>query len=209
MSYRDAYKSMLWFEKYGEKKNLIQNHLQVVFNENAPDFKNQHLILISKNTRISLPLDEMGRTVLPLLKSAYDENAELILDLPFEPKSTQASFLSMISIKIRLDNNYDSANLLLACEQALKFQHFMGVEAVNDKHCKGVYFIYSDSDKLASIKIKSANGEEKELSQSTHFLINQGDTAKLKKVSVLLEKNSDKARVMTKSAPLAILPIIE
>src|SRR3954471_17370879 len=79
VSYRDAYRAMLWFEKYSKPKNFLQNHYQVMPNEKGVATDGLRLSLNGKSTQLNLPLDPLGRAVFPLLKSAYDENATLRL----------------------------------------------------------------------------------------------------------------------------------
>lgn len=209
MSYRDAYKTMLWFEKYGKPKNLIQNHLQFVVAENMQFFENQEVTLISKNTRISLSMDEMGRIALPLLKSAYDENAELNINLSMDQKPKQVTFLRSISIVPRLDNTYDNSELYLACEQALQFQQFLGTESFKNKRCAGVRFVFSSADNAVSVKTKSGNNEEKTLSIALSFNNLTGNIVKLKAVNFSFHQTTEKVRIVTRSTPIAIMPIIE
>ena len=66
LSYRDAYRAMVVFEKYGKPKNLIQQHLQVLPNEKNVSLEGLELSLNGKSTRLSLPLDPTGRAVFPL-----------------------------------------------------------------------------------------------------------------------------------------------
>ena len=80
LSYRDAYRIMLPFEKYGKAKNFLQNYYQVSPKDKSSSTDALSLTLQSKSVRLNLPLDVTGRTILPLLKLAYDENAELILN---------------------------------------------------------------------------------------------------------------------------------
>lgn len=209
MSYRDAYKTMLWFEKYGKPKNLIQNHLQFVAAENMQTIENQEVTLIGKSIKISLPMDEIGRVALPLLKSAYDENAELIIHLATEQKSKQIKISNSISIVPRLDNTYDNAELYLACEQALQFQQFLGAESFKYKRCAGVRFVFSSADNVVSVKTKSGNNEEKTLPIALSFNNLTGNITKLKTVSFSFQQTTEKVRIVTRSTPIAITPIFE
>ena len=80
VSYRDAYRAMVVFEKFGGPKHLIQNHFQVMPRQKGVSANGVQLSLVGKSTRLNLPLDPLGRAVFPLLKTAYDENAVLVLN---------------------------------------------------------------------------------------------------------------------------------
>jgi len=61
MSYRDGYRAMVAFEKYGKAKHLIQNHLQVVGKDKAAAPDGLQLTLQGKTMQLNLPLDATGR----------------------------------------------------------------------------------------------------------------------------------------------------
>ncbi|MDO8701604.1 MAG: hypothetical protein Q7J77_04185, partial [Undibacterium sp.] len=136
-SYRDAYKAMLWFEKYGKPKHLIQNHYQISPKDKSVSMETVRLSLVSKSSRLNLPLDATGRTVLPMLKAAYDDNAELILN----QKANQYQFRPRASIVIRTDGVYEAADLRAACEQLLAYQNYLGSDVSRGKKCTGVRFV--------------------------------------------------------------------
>jgi hypothetical protein len=138
MSYRDAYRSMVVFEKYGKPKNLIQNHLQVMARDKGVPMDGLQLALSGKGTQLTLPLDATGRTVFPLLKAAYDDNAALVLNR----KGGQYAFRSRVSIVVRPDGVYDLGELRAACEQALAFQRTVD-GAAKARHCVGVRFAFA------------------------------------------------------------------
>jgi len=86
VSYRDAYRAMVQFEKYGGPKNLLQSQLQVQSRDHAGLGEGAQLTLTGRTTQLNLALDALGRTVFPLQKVAYDENAALVLNrrgMPF------------------------------------------------------------------------------------------------------------------------------
>jgi hypothetical protein len=69
VSYRDAYRTMVMFEKYGKAKHLLQNQFQVMSSDGnvAPDGLQLHVQ--GKTTSLNWPLDPTGRTVFALLKA--------------------------------------------------------------------------------------------------------------------------------------------
>src|SRR6218665_2033994 len=105
VSYRDAYRSMVLFAKYGKAKGFLQNHYQVTPRDPGASLDGLRLTLSGKTTQLSLPLDATGRTTFPLLKAAYDENAMLVLNR----KISQFSFQPRLSIIPRLDGVYEAA----------------------------------------------------------------------------------------------------
>lgn len=136
VSYRDAYRVMVVFEKYGGAKNLIQSELQVLAKD-APVDMPQQLTLNGKNTHLSLPLDATGRTVFPLLKAAYDDNAVLALG----QKDAQFALRPRVTIQVRADGSYETSELRAACEQALGFAHYIKAP-LNGRQCVGVRFVF-------------------------------------------------------------------
>ena len=68
VSYRDAYKRMVVFEKYGKPKQLLQSTLQVAPKDKSAPLDGLRLTVSGKATQLNLPLDATGRAVFPLLK---------------------------------------------------------------------------------------------------------------------------------------------
>jgi hypothetical protein len=142
ISYRDAYRLMIRFEKYGKPKNLIQNHLQVVPlipPEPGASLDEVRLTLTGPATHLQLPLDPAGRAVFPFLKSAYDDNARLVVNR----KPGRHALQPRISIVPRADGNYDAAELRNACQQALEYLQSTGRPGMQDRQCAGVRFSYA------------------------------------------------------------------
>jgi hypothetical protein len=145
ISYRDAYRLMIRFDKYGKSKNLIQSHLQVVPvmpitpMEAGATLDDVRLILTGPATHLQLPLDPAGRAVFPFLKSAYDDNARLVVNR----KPGRYAIQPRISIAPRADGSYDAAELRNACQQALEYLQATGSPGMQDKQCAGVRFSYA------------------------------------------------------------------
>ncbi|MGB9109078.1 MAG: hypothetical protein WCC39_10380, partial [Telluria sp.] len=136
LSYRDAYRAMVVFEKYGGPKNLLVSQLQVLPRERAGG-EGLQLLLSGKSTQVNLPLDALGRTVFPLQKAAYDENAELVLN----GKPAGFTLRPQVSIAVRPDGLYDMADLRAACAQALGFARYVDASQ-RARECAGVRFVF-------------------------------------------------------------------
>ncbi|MES2049991.1 MAG: hypothetical protein V4447_16445 [Pseudomonadota bacterium] len=200
LSYRDAYKAMLWFEKYGKPKNLIQNHYQVSAKDKNASIETLRLSLVSKSTRLNLPLDATGRTVLPLLKAAYDDNAELILN----QKANQYQFRARVSILIRPDGIYEAADLRAACEQLLAYQNTLGNDGLRGKKCSGVRFVYAKKslDTLVELRIAERNAQVLPVTEGAAFWDENNEN--FKTVNYVFSSGLEKMQLVTRSAPIAI-----
>jgi hypothetical protein len=157
ISYRDAYRTMLWFEKYGQAKHLIQNRFQVVATSpaaaaNAANSPVQ-LTLVGKSLRLNLPLDATGRTVLPLLKAAYDENAALQLN----HQRSGFTFRSRVTIAVRADGIYQTADLRAACLQVQAYQNWRDASVLRGKSCVGVRFVFAKDTAAGAIAFRQAD----------------------------------------------------
>jgi hypothetical protein len=173
-SYRDSYRNLLWFEKYGQPKHLIVQHLQLVPDGPATQSATQAaaqsatqsatqsaipaatltLALVGQTTRLQLPLDDTGRTSLPLQKSAYDENAALQInqngrDYRLQPR---------ISIALRPDGLYPIGQLRQACEQVLAYQNWREALGWRGKKCIGVRFVFGKNDEAAKLDWRGSDG---------------------------------------------------
>jgi hypothetical protein len=137
VSYRDAYKAMVVFAKYGKPKNLLQMHFQLSPRDAATALDGVSLSLNGKTVQLNLPLDPTGRTSFPLLKAAYDENAVLALNR----KISLFNIQPRLSLAVRADGAYEAGELRAACDQALQYQRFVNA-SYNVKKCVGVRFVY-------------------------------------------------------------------
>jgi hypothetical protein len=202
-SYRDAYRTMVVFEKYGGAKNLLQHHLQLVPRDREAMRgalgEGLQLALAGKTVQTSLALDALGRTVLPLLKAAYDENAVL------SPSRRIGAFAlrSRVSIAPQADNSYASADLRAACEQALGFVRHVDATA-RTRQCVGVRMVFPKKGVDVSVRVRGANGAEQALAVAPAAGEVDADFP-----SVTYRFGPEGARVITYSAPLAIVPLFE
>lgn len=198
-SYRDAYRTMVVFEKYGGAKNLLQHHLQLLPREKGVLGEGLQLALAGKTVQTSLALDPLGRTVLPLLKAAYDDNAVL------SPSRRIGAFAlrSRVSIAPQPDNSYASADLRTACEQALGFARHVDATA-RTRQCVGVRMVFPKKGAEVSVRVRGANGAEQALPMVPSVGEVDADFP-----SVTYRFGPEVARVITYSAPLAIVPLFE
>ncbi len=230
ISYRDAYRTMLWFEKYAQPKHLILAHFRVLAPALAPPGLTSvtsgnanasgtalpgQLILSGKTIRLNLPLDDTGRVNLPLLKTAYDENAELQL-----PQKTQDwRFTAEISILIRADGMYDLADLRAACQQVLAYHNWRDPGLLRGKKCSGVRFVYAKKNAPATLALRrsEAGGNMPgaaaplpalALSDGAAFW-QAGEAGGFRIANVIFAALPEKAQVQTPGAPLAISALFE
>lgn len=199
-SYRDAYRTMVAFDKYGKPKHLIQHHLQVAPRDKAVSPEGLQLTLVGKVTRLNLPLDATGRAVFPLLKAAYDENASLVLNRP----GGQYLFKPRVSIVVRPDGVYDAAELRAACEQALAYQRQLGAAAAGSK-CHGVRFVFARGVTEPGVRLHKGDGPTLPPVDGPAF---QGDAYEgFRVVSYKFGDAQVKEQLVTQNVPLAIEPV--
>jgi hypothetical protein len=202
VSYRDAYRAMVVFEKYGKPKSFLQNHLQVMPREKGISVEGMRLSLNGKTTQLSLPLDATGRAVFPLLKSAYDDNAELVINR----KVSQYVFRSRVSIVVRPDGVYELADLRAACEQLLAYQRQVEAQA-RSLHCVGVRFAYARRAPDILVKLRR-DGAEQVLSVVDGAPFQDDPNDNFQVVSVRIGE-ADRGQVVTQTAPLSIAALLE
>jgi hypothetical protein len=208
LSYRDAYRAMLWFEKYGKPKNLIQNRLQLIPKDPSASLDGLRLTLVTQSTQLNLPLDVTGRTLLPLLKAAYDENAELRLNR----KMNQYRFQSRVSIVIRADGVYETADLRAACEQVLAYQRSVE-SSFQGKKCVGVRLAYSPKNQTITgepvVELRNVNGNVSKLPVSAGSAFVGMSDEEFQIINASFSNWSEKSQLITRSMPLAISALFE
>ncbi|WP_229256468.1 hypothetical protein [Duganella lactea] len=79
IAYHDAYRQMIWFEKYGKPKQFLQNHSRLRPRDKNVTLDGVRLTLTTKTTQTSLTLDALGHATFPFSRAAYDDNAELVV----------------------------------------------------------------------------------------------------------------------------------
>ncbi|MES2127890.1 MAG: hypothetical protein V4463_11515 [Pseudomonadota bacterium] len=200
-SYRDAYRAMVVFEKYGKPKHFLQNQLQVVAREKGASVDGVHLSLHGKTTRLNLPLDALGRTSFPLLKAAYDENAELVLNRT----AGEVTMRPRLSIMVRQDGVYEAADLHAACEQALNYQRYVDAPSYRNKHCLGVRFSFAKKGPEAAVRIR--DGATLGAFDGTAFADEVGDVVRT--VDYRFAQWPGHGQVVSQNLPLAIAPLFD
>lgn len=201
VSYRDAYRALVVFDKYGGPKHLLQQHLQVVPRNEGVLAEGVQMRLHGKTVQLNLPLDRLGRMTLPLLKAAYDDNAAL------SPSRALGGFKvrTRVSLVVRADGSYDAAELRAGCQQALDYARHTNALARNVQ-CVGVRLVYAASNDAVEVRA-GVGAARRTLPWSTGpAFAGDGDTG-----SALVNYRFGAAgeQVVTKHAPLAIVPLIE
>lgn len=148
VAYRDAYRAMVQFEKYGGPKSLLQQQLQVLPRTPGVDASAAQLMVVDKTGQGHYPLDATLRTVFPLTRAAYDNNATLQLSPPLGPFAVRPQ----VSLALRPDNLYGSEELRRGCEQALAYAR--QVALFSAKHCVGVRFVFSKESVAAPVVLR-------------------------------------------------------
>jgi hypothetical protein len=204
VSYRDAYRAMVVFEKYGRAKNFLQNHFQVMPKDSNVPSEGLQLSLNGKSTQLALPLDATGRAVFPLLKAAYDENAALVLNR----KVNRYVFRPRVSIVTRADGVYEAPDLRAACQQALSYARYVDASSRANK-CVGVRFVFAKKSGDASVKLRKGEGDQPGLpvAEGPAFAGDPNDG--FKTVTYRFGDGPERGQVVTPNAPLAIVPLIE
>ena len=202
VSYRDAYKAMVVFAKYGKPKNLLQMHFQLSPRDAATSLDGVSLSLNGKTVQLNLPLDPTGRTSFPLLKAAYDENAVLALNR----KTSLFNIQPRLSLAVRADGAYEATELRAACDQALQYQRFVN-GAYSAKKCVGVRFVYV---KKAEAQVLVRDGGRETLMPSVDGPAFEGETgAAFRTVTYRFADWPASGQVVSHFPPLALAPLFD
>ena len=205
VSYRDAYRAMVVFEKYGGAKNLLVSELQVLAPGNAAHPERLQLTLSGRSTQISLTLDPLGRTVFPLQKAAYDENAALFLSR----RGMGFTLRPQVSIAVRPDGVYEVAELRAACAQALGFARYVDASQ-RARQCAGVRFVFpKNSDGGARLRRPGSHEQVLPLASGPAGGPDEGFPAVSYRFGAVSSATGERGQVSTYNAPLAILPIFD
>jgi hypothetical protein len=191
-SYRDTYRAMVAFDKYGGPKNLLLQQLQAV--SPAPL---QSLRVEGGSTHLQLPLDATGRTVFPLVKSAWDDNAAVQAHGRFVLRAR-------VSIAVRADGVYALEALRAACAQALAFDRARGGGATR---CAGVRFVFATGGEQAPLHLRGPAGETA-LALAPGPAFDDAAATGLRRAELRLD-GAAQGQLLASSAPLAIVPLLE
>ncbi|SHN42968.1 hypothetical protein SAMN05192549_115125 [Duganella sacchari] len=202
IAYRDAYRQMIWFEKYGKPKQFLQNHYRLRPRDKSISMDGVRLTLNSKAAQVSLALDALGRAVFPFSKAAYDDNAELVVNR----KASQFKAGPWVSIVTRPDGVYTAADLRTACEQQLAYLRYSGVNA--GKGCVGVQFTYGRSD-TAQVQFHATGAAPVTLAVKDGPAFADDVVQNLRVVVYRFASLPEAGQLVTGSTPLAIAGLFE
>jgi len=204
-SYRDLYRRMIRFEKYGGPKQFIQSQLQLAPADKTAAIGGAQLSLRSHSVRLDLPLDALGRASFPFLKQAYDENAELRVNRP----AGTVALEQQLSILTRADGVYALGDLRAACEEVLQYQRYASLLAHRLTRCVGLAFIFPKEAPATVAGVRRRDQERSSLSAMDGDAWG-GNSAKTHKLVVLrFSQWPGEGQVLCEMAPLAITPILE
>ncbi len=155
-SYRHAYKAAAMFDKLTRSRPLIQAHMQIRPREAGLSLEGLRIQLVGETTTLAIPVDAIGRSTLPMLKSAYDEDAVLRLNR----RAGSYRFSGRYSIKEKESGLYDAAELRAACEQLISAQRDSGnLFRLLGKKCAGVTFVYPLAESDAAVEFRDSQGK--------------------------------------------------
>lgn len=201
-AYRAAYAQMIWFEKYGQPKQFLQNHFRIRPRDKGVAMEGLRLALNSSTGRTALTLDALGRAVFPFSKAAYDDNAELTLNR----KAGQFKAGPWVSIVTRPDGVYAAADLRTACDQLLAYLRYSG--EARGKHCVGVQFSYPREDAV-QVRYQAAGGAVTSL-QAGEGPAFAGDVATGFRIfAYRFAALPEGGQIVTGGTPLAIAALLE
>lgn len=203
VSYRDAYRAMVVFEKYGGPKNFLQSQLQVAPQERGAAVDGLQLTLAGKTNQVNLPLDPLGRTPFPLLKGAYDENVALLLNR----KIGSFSVRPRVSIALQPDGVYEDGELRAACEQALGFARY-GDGSLRTRQCGGVRFVFAKRVAEVGVRVHRADGSDTALPVAPGVAF-PGDADDGFPTVLYRFAGNERVQLVTAYPPLAIVPLFE
>jgi hypothetical protein len=205
VSYRDSYRKMISFEKYGGPKQFLQNNIRVAIIDKKSSLDGVRLTLDSKKTHLNLPLDPVGRAVFPMLKTAYDENAELKVNRP----DTVVKLEYRISIITRPDGMYDIADLHNACDQVLHYLRYQDFLSYSLKQCVGVKFSYAKDQTDISLKVKLGDQPPTLLSITEGSVFTDDRYNAFRVATFKFFSKADKGQIISNDIPLAITALVE
>lgn len=206
VSYRHAYKSAAGIEQHLRTRPLIQAHMQIRPLQPGTSLAGLQLQLASESMSMTLPVDEIGRAQLPMLKKAYDEDAVLRLNR----QKGLYRFSGRYSIRERADGVYPAALLREACEQMLSAQRASGSRLrLLGKKCVGVKFIYAPSDSAAEVQWRSADGKTEAIAMADAEPFESGALGMYRVAVFTFSARPASGEVITPKRPLAIGTVYE
>lgn len=150
-SYRHAYKAAAFFSGFTRTRPLIQAHMQIRLLDKDASLDGLTIRLAGERTDMLLPVDALGRAVLPLLKEPYQDDAVLRLNR----RRGSYYFSGRYSVRERDDGVYQASQLRAACDQLLDAQRASGYRIrLVGKRCAGVRFVYALSDSASPVTVQ-------------------------------------------------------
>jgi len=151
-SYRHAYKAAAYFSAFTRTRPLIQAHMQIRLLDQDASLDGLTIRLAGERTDMMLPVDALGRAVLPLLKEPYQDDAVLRLNR----RRGSYYFSGRYSVRERDDGVYQASELRAACSQLLDAQRASGYRIrLVGKRCAGVRFVYALSDTASPVTVQA------------------------------------------------------
>jgi len=200
VAYRDAYRAMVVFEKYGGPKSLLQQQLQVRPSMPTSSAGGVELVVSGKTTQGHFPLDATLRTVFPLARAPYDDNAVLRLSQPLGAFAVRPQ----VTLTLRPDNLYDSEELRHGCEQALAFARELAL--LGARRCSGVRFVFSKDAPAAPVVVRGGAPAQLASGLAGAFA---GDADATFLVVTFRFGGAGRLQLGTATAPLAITPLFD
>jgi hypothetical protein len=151
-SYRHAYKAAAFFATFTRSRPLIQAHMQIRLTDKTASLEGLTIRLHGEHTDMMLPVDAIGRTVLPMLKEPYQDDAVLRLNR----RKGSYYFSGRYSVRERDDGVYQAADLRAACEQLIDAQRASGYRIrLVGKRCTGIRFVYALSENESPVSVQA------------------------------------------------------
>lgn len=205
-SYRYAYGAAAYFSKFTATRPLIQAHMQMRPLVPEATLDGLSLQLAGEKTDLVIAVDAMGRSTIPLIKQAYDEDA--VLRLNRQRGNYYAS--GRYSIKERDDGVYAAADLRAACEQLIDAQRSSGYRfRLFGKKCAGVKIVYALNDAAAGAVYDSGAGVATALPGSVAHPFEDESMGLYKVVTYRFADWPEDGVITTSAKPLAIGTLYE
>ncbi len=205
VEYRQAYRQMIWFEKYGKPKQFLQNHFRVRVRDKSAALDGVRLTLSGKSIQQNLALDPLGRAVFPFSKAAFDENAELTVNA----RAGQFQLGPWVSIVTRADGLYALADLRTACDQLLAYLRSAEQRWVAGKACVGVQFTYPRTDADAGLQLRRPGAAPAAIAWHEGPAFAGDAVTGFKVFAVRFAALPEAGQIVTRNTPLAIAALIE
>lgn len=150
-SYRHAYKAASFFATFTRTRPLIQAHMQIRLLDKDASLEGLSVRLQGEHTDLLLPVDAIGRTVLPMLKEPYQDDAVLRLNR----RKGSYYFSGRYSVRERDDGVYQAGELRAACEQLIGAQRASGYRIrLIGKRCVGIRFVYRLTEAASPVSVQ-------------------------------------------------------